>query len=186
VLERLREALKLVAGALKETDVPFALAGGNAAWARGAPESGHDVDFLIRPEDREKVATQLERRGFEVLRPAEDWLFKVQVDGVTVDVLLRCANDELADLLERATVQPVLSVRMPVLTATDVVVEKLAALDEHYCDFAQVLPVVRALREQVDWEGVRSRVEGNPFAEALLHLLERLDVITATPPGTPT
>jgi hypothetical protein len=165
--------------------VPFALAGGNAAWARGAPESGHDVDFLLRPQDREEVAAQLERRGFEVLRPAEDWLFKVQVEGVTVDLLLRCANDELAGLLGRATVEPVLSVRMPVLSATDVVVEKLAALDEHYCDFAQVLPVVRALREQVDWEGVRSRVEDNPFADALLHLLERLDIVAAQRPGTP-
>ena len=44
-----------------------------------------------------------------------------------------------------------LSVQMPVLPATDIVVTKLMALDEHYCDFARLLPVARALREQVDW-----------------------------------
>jgi hypothetical protein len=43
----LREALKLVAVTLKEGDAPFALAGGYALWARGAPESEHDVDFVV-------------------------------------------------------------------------------------------------------------------------------------------
>jgi hypothetical protein len=72
---------------------------------------------------------------------------------------------------------PVLSVVMPVLPATDVLSEKLVALDEHYCDVAQVLPVARALREQVDWSVVRRRSQGQPFAEAVLFLLERLEVI---------
>ena len=68
---------------------------------------------------------------------------------------------------------------MPVLAATDVVAEKLLALDEHYCDLAQVLPVVRALREQVDWETVSTRCTDHPFAEAVLFLLERLDVLSS-------
>ena len=50
-------------------------------------------------------------------------------------------------------------------------------MDEHYCDFGQVLPVVRALREQVDWDVVRRSAEGAPFAEAFLFLLDRLDVV---------
>ena len=47
--EELREALKLVAVALKESGVPFALTGGYAVWARGGPEPDHDVDFATRP-----------------------------------------------------------------------------------------------------------------------------------------
>jgi hypothetical protein len=66
---------------------------------------------------------------------------------------------------------------MPVLSATDVMVSKLLALDEHYCDLATVLPVARALREQVDWERVRERTKGEPFAEAVLFLAERLGVV---------
>jgi hypothetical protein len=66
---------------------------------------------------------------------------------------------------------------MPVLSATDVATEKLMALDEHYCDLSQVLPVMRALREQVDWTEVRRRVADQPFAEAVLFLLERLEVV---------
>jgi hypothetical protein len=66
---------------------------------------------------------------------------------------------------------------MAVLSPTDLVTEKLLALDEHYCDLSKVLPTLRALREKVDWDVVRERSVGNPFAEATLFLLERLDVI---------
>jgi hypothetical protein len=66
---------------------------------------------------------------------------------------------------------------MPVLTATDIVVTKLMALDEHYCDFSRMLPVARALREQVDRESVQGEVAGNPFAAVFLELLDRLEVV---------
>ena len=72
---------------------------------------------------------------------------------------------------------PVLSVQMPVLRATDIVVTKLMALDEHYCDFSRMLPVARALREQVDWAQVRREVADNDFAVVFLQLLERLRVL---------
>jgi hypothetical protein len=172
-----REALKRVAVALKDSGIRFALAGGYAAWAHGAPEPGHDVDVLIAAEDADAAAEELRRRGFEVVQPPEDWLFKVSTDRVTVDVLHRSAADDVEGLLAAAEEQPVLSVRMPVISATGVVVEKLAAMDEHYCDFGALLPVLRALREQVDWPLVRRRTEGRPFAEAMLFLLERLEVL---------
>ena len=63
---------------------------------------------------------------------------------------------------------PVLSVHMPVLRATDIVVTKLMALDEHYCDFSRMLPVARALREQVDWPevGRRSPTTTSPWSSS--------------------
>ncbi len=53
--QNLREALKRVAVALKESGIPFALIGGYAVWARGGPEPEHDVDFMVADEDAEKV-----------------------------------------------------------------------------------------------------------------------------------
>jgi hypothetical protein len=50
------------------------------------------------------------------------------------------------------------------------------ALDEHYCDFARLLPVARALREQVDWPRVRREVAANDFAVVFLVLLDRLGI----------
>jgi hypothetical protein len=41
-----------------------------------------------------------------------------------------------------------------------------------------MIPVVRALREQVDFDRVREETAGSPFAAALLFLLERLGVVS--------
>jgi hypothetical protein len=68
-------------------------------------------------------------------------------------------------------------VQMPVLSATDILVTKLMALEEHYCDFSRLLPVARALREQVDWESVRRSVAENDFAVVFLELLDRLGIV---------
>lgn len=176
--EALREALKRVAVALKQSGVPFALAGGYAVWARGGPEPDHDVDFLIAAEDVDQVEECLEAHGLEVVHPPEDWLFKVYSDGAMVDLIHRHSSGP-ADraVVEDADVMEVLSVDMPVLSATEVVVQKMLALDEHYCDFGAMIPVVRALREQVDFARVREETADNPFAAALLYLLERLEVV---------
>jgi hypothetical protein len=176
-LDDLRDGLKRVAVALKEFGRPFALAGGYAAWVHGSPEPLHDVDFLVREEDVAAIVEELGDRGLPVEHPAEDWLVKVRTGEATVDVLHRVQGSTVEQLLDAAQEESVLSVRMPVLTATEVTVEKLLALDEHYCDLAAVLPTMRGLREQVDWEDVRSRTVGRPFAEAVLFLLERLGVV---------
>jgi hypothetical protein len=176
--DEIRDLLKRTAVALKQGDVPFALCGGYAAWVRGAPEPDHDADFLVAEPEAERATKVLADAGLEVQDPPEDWLTKVVSGGSFVDVLWRtCGHPVESELIERAEVLPVLSVQMPVLTATDIVVTKLMALDEHYCDFSRMLPVARALREQVDWETVQGEVAGNPFAAVFLELLDRLEVV---------
>ncbi len=176
--DEIRDLLKRTAVALKQGDVPFALCGGYAAWVRGAPEPDHDADFLVAEAEAERAAKVLAEAGLEVQEPPEDWLVKVVSGGSFVDVLWRtCGSPVESDLIDRSETLPVLSVLMPVLAATDILVTKLMALDEHYCDFARLLPVARALREQVDWETVRREVAGNDFAAVFLDLLARLGVV---------
>jgi hypothetical protein len=176
--DEIRDLLKRTAVALKQADVPFALCGGYAAWVRGAPEPDHDADFLVPAAEAERAAKVLGEAGLEVCEPAEDWLVKVVSGASFVDVLWRtCGHPVETDVIDRAEVLPVLSVHMPVLAATDIVVTKLLALDEHYCDFARLLPVARALREQVDWAAVRRDVAGNHFAVVFLELLDRLEIV---------
>lgn len=174
----LREALKLVASTLKDTDIPFALAGGYAVWARGGPEPDHDVDFVVAEEDEARAAGILAERGFRVEQPPEDWLFKVWIDDAMVDVIFRTHGEPMTrEVLAEVDPIEVESILMPVLSATVLMVHKLSALEEHACDFGRLLPVARAVREQVDWDTVRSGTQGSPYAEAFLFLLERLDVI---------
>lgn len=174
----LREALKRVAVALKETEIPFALVGGYAVWARGGPEPEHDVDFMVAESDAPKVAEMLSSAGLEIEQPPEDWLFKVSTDNCTVDVIFRDSGSPAErSVVEDASDLEVLSVVMPVLSATKLLVQKMNAMEEHACDFTKMLPVARALREQVDWRRVREETADNDFAVALLFLLERLRII---------
>jgi hypothetical protein len=176
----LREALKLVAVALKEGDAPFALTGGYALWARGAPEPVHDVDFMVAEEDAARTAELLAGRGLEVVQPPEDWLFKVYVDGAMVDILFRAGGDPVSrERLRDVDQIEVESVRMPVLSATELLVDKLNALEEHACDLGAIVPAARAVREQVDWATVSEETAGNDFAAAALFLLDRLGVATS-------
>jgi hypothetical protein len=182
---RLREALKLVAVLLKESEVSFALAGGYALWARGAPEPHHDVDFVVPEEDRERVAELLAEHGLEVIDPPEDWLFKVFVDGAMVDLLFRLnAEPVVTEDLADADELEVESVVMPVLDATTLITAKLNALDERACDLGRVIPAARAVREQVDWDDVAGSVADNDFAVVTLDLLARLGVLAGQTSAT--
>jgi len=176
----LREALKLVAVLLKEAGVPFALAGSYGLWARGGPEPDHDVDFMVAEEDAARVEDVLAESGLEVVQPPEDWLFKVFVDDAMVDVIFRVRNESIPrERFRHADEIEVESVRMPVLSATVLMTDKLASLEEHACDFTAVLPVARAVREQVDWDAVAAGTADNPFAAAFLGLLASLEVAPA-------
>jgi hypothetical protein len=182
------DALKTVAVALKEESVPFALAGGYAVYARGGADSRHDADVVILEEDAHRARTALKGRDLEVLEPPEDWLFKVRHSGEQVDVIFRLASGPVdAALLGRAEEMSVDSVRMPVMAATDLLISKLFALTEHYCDLSPVLAVIRSLREQVDADVVDRACRRSPFARAALSLARDLDLLslTAAESGTP-
>ena len=79
----------------------------------------------------------------------------------------------------------VLSMEMRVMAIEDVLITKLMAIDEHHIRFESLLPIARALREQIDWEHVRSATAGSPFARAFFVLLEGLGVIAPQQPAEP-
>jgi predicted nucleotidyltransferase len=177
-IQPLLEALKAIAACLKADGVPFALAGSYAVYARGGARSLHDVDFVVPLESIPAARSALERRGFRVEQPPEDWLVKVYQDDLCVDVIHCLSSGEVtAELLARADELPVESVIMPVLSATDLLNGKLLALSEHSCDLEPVLAVARSLREQIDVATVRAVCQGHPYAEAALFLIRKLEIL---------
>lgn len=173
----LREALKRAASALKADGPRFALAGSYAMWVHGSPEPVHDVDIAVAEEDADTAAATLQQSGFEIERTPEDWLFKAHANGVVVDVLHRLNGRPISpDLLDHSDEHEVLAIRMPVLRPTELVTVKLRSLSEHYCDFAMLLPVVRAVREKLDWPRIRRDTADNDYAAAFLFLTDRLGI----------
>ncbi len=180
----LRDAMKKVATTLKGSNVPFALSGGYASWARGGPEPTHDVDFVILEDDVPHALQVLENAGLRIEHPPEDWLVKVYDGECLVDLIFRPSERPVTrEQLDEADEMRVDSVRMPVQSATDLMVAKLLVLGEHYCDFGRLFPHVRALREQVDWASLRSQVDRSPFARAFLGLCVDLGLLPGEEPA---
>lgn len=174
----LLQALKKSAAALREADVPFLLGGGLAAWARGGPETEHDLDLMVRPEDGERALKALDEAGFRPEDPPEEWLYKAWDGDVMVDVIFEPSGGPVDDaMFERAEEFDVHAVTMKVMALEDVMVTKLLSLREHEVDYESVLEIARALREQIDWDEVWRRTSHSPYARALFYLAEELGIL---------
>jgi len=85
------------------------------------------------------------------------------------------------DVIARGEELSVLSMEMRVMAIEDVLVTKLMSIDEHHIRFEGLLPIARALREQIDWKQVYDATAVSPFARAFFVLLEGLGVIDEVP-----
>jgi len=181
---QIEHALKRSVAALRDADITFLLGGSLASWARGGPETRHDLDLIIRPEDAEKALETLQQAGMRTERPPEDWLLKAW-DGDTLVDLIYCPKGLPVDdeLIGRGEELSVLGMDIRVMAMEDVMATKLMALTEHSLRYESLLQIARALREQIDWPAVRARTEQSPFARAFFVLLEGLEILPE-PGGT--
>jgi predicted nucleotidyltransferase len=175
-VDKLLEAMKEAAAVLRDHEIDFALAGGLAVYARGGPETGHDVDFVVKPEDADRALEALEENGWTCERPPEGWLVKVYNDEGSMIDLIFAPNHQPADdeMLARAGELEVYAIKLKVMSVTDVLATKLLALKEHEVDYDSVLEIARACREQIDWDVLRERTGHYPFAKAFFTLAEEL------------
>jgi hypothetical protein len=176
------DTLKRAAAALRGADVPFALAGSVAAWARGGPSPCNDLDFAIAEADADRAEAALSDYGMRTERPPEGWLLKAWDGDVLVDLIWDLEGlGDVEAVLARAQEMSVQAVRMPVLDINDAFVSMLCAFDEHELDFSGALAIARALREQIDWRTVRERTASSPYARGFIGLLEALDIVAPAP-----
>jgi predicted nucleotidyltransferase len=181
-VEQIKQSLKRGAAALRDAGVPFMVGGGLASWARGGPESGHDVDFFVKPADAERAWQALGETGMRLERPPEEWLLKAYDGDVLIDIIFEPSGLEITDeVIEGAEELEILAQRMKVLSLEDLMITKLACLREHELDYDSQLEIARALREQIDWNEVRKRAPDTPFTRAFFVLAEGLELV---PPGS--
>jgi Uncharacterised nucleotidyltransferase len=178
--------LKKAGAALRDADVPFLLGGSLASWARGGPETRHDLDLMLKPEDVERALGALEAVGMRIEDPPEEWLVKAWDGDVLVDLIFCPKGTPIDDeVIARGEARSVLSMEMRVMAIEDVLVTKLMALTEHSLRYESLLPIARALREQVNWEDVRTRTAASPFARAFFVMIEGLGILPESPAAPP-
>jgi predicted nucleotidyltransferase len=176
----IERTLKRATAALRDAGVPFLLGGSLASWARGGPETRHDLDLIVKEEDAERGLEALAQTGMRPERPPEEWLFKAWDGDVQVDLIFAPKGLEMTDeVIERGDEMEVLAIRIRVMALEDVLATKLLALDEHSLDYSSLLQIVRALREQIHWEAVRERTKGSPYAKPFFVLVEELGIAPA-------
>jgi len=172
------ESMKRAAAALRDANVEYMLGGGLAAWARGGPPTEHDVDFFVRPKDAERALDALVAAGMKADRPPEQWLLKAWDGETLIDVIFSPRGGDVDDgYFERAEQIEVAAQRLQVASLGDVLSTKLLALTEQDPDLTSVLELARSLREQIDWDFVRARTAGSPFAHAFFTLVEELGIV---------
>jgi hypothetical protein len=177
-LSQLVDTMKLAAGALKNEDIPHLLAGGLAAWARGGPETDHDVDFFVYERDAERALAALADVGMRPEKPSSGWLMKAYDGDVLVDLIYRPAGCPVdAAMFERADVLEVMAEPLLVSSLDDVLSTKLMAMTEQEPDYRAVLTLARSLREQIDWDHVYARTSSSPFARAFFVLTDGLGIL---------
>ena len=179
--EAIEAALKKTVAALREGGVPFLVAGGFGAWARGGPESRNDIDVVVKPEDAERALEVLGETGMRTERPPEEWLYKAWDGEVLVDVIFRPQGLEVTDeVIQRGDLLHVVGITIPVMGLEDLLTTKLLAMDEHKLNYSSVVRIARALREQIDWRALRLATRESPIARAFFVLVEELGIASDT------
>jgi Uncharacterised nucleotidyltransferase len=183
--EAIGTSLKKAVAALREAELPYLVGGSLASWARGGPETRHDLDLMVKPEDAERALAALEHVGMRTERPPEEWLYKAWDGEVQIDLIFEPRGLEVTDeVIGRGEELHVLGITIPVMALEDVLDTKLHAMSEHSLDYSSIVQTARALREQVDWRALRARTGDWPYAKAFFVLLEELGIVdTAEPSG---
>jgi hypothetical protein len=175
--------LKKAAAALHSAGVPFLLAGGAARWARGGPSVRHDLDFIIKSKDAAQALQALCRAGLRPTPIPEVWCLRAWNGDVAVDLILQPIGLEVTDdLIDSGDELEVMGVAMRVIRLEDDFVTKLLSIDERSLGtYESALRAARSIREQPDWEEIRTRTEHSPFARAFFVLTEGLGIVGSSP-----
>lgn len=176
--EAIQATLKRTVAALRAADVEFLLGGSLASWARGGPESSHDLDLILTPENAERALTVLAEQGMRPERPVEGWLYKAWDGDVLVDLIFAPSGLQVDEVIARGEELPVLGMTLLTMALEDVLATKLLALSEHRIEYTGPLQTARALREQIDWRKLREQTRGSAYADAFFVLLEGLGVVS--------
>ncbi len=168
-----RDAIDAVRG----TGLPFMLGGGFAlASFTGRWRDTKDIDFYIKPEDRDIVVTALTRAGFVDyycrLPYDRKWIYRSVRADVIVDIIWSMANQraQVDDVwFQRAGQLSLRSRPLLVVPAEEFMWCKLYIMQRDHCDWTDIFNLLYAHGPQIDWEHLTWRLgEDTPLLRAVL------------------
>ncbi len=162
---------------VRNSGVRFMLGGGFAlATYTGRWRDTKDIDFYIKPNDRDATVAALTAAGFsdyyERLPYDRKWIYRSYKDDVIVDIIWSMANQraQVDDIwLERAGSVVLRQEKLLVVPREEFMWCKLYIMQRDHCDWTDLFNLLYASKGEIDWEHLLERLgEDVPLLRALL------------------
>ena len=172
----------------KAAGLPFAIGGGLAIGVyTGRWRETKDIDFYVLPKDLDKMRQILSEAGlvdyYDQLPYDRAWIYRSVQDKIIVDVIWAMANHK-TDIdekwIEGGPVVTIRGERFRVVPAEEMIWAKLYVMQKDRCDWPDVMNMIYAQRERLDWGHLLDRLgEDAPLLRAALLLFEWLSPAAA-------
>jgi hypothetical protein len=137
-----------------------------------------DLDFFVLSSEKDRVIDALTKAGFEDFfekSPYErGWIFRATKDEVIVDTIWQTPNrrSQVDDLwFERARDLVLMGEPLKIIPAEELLCIKLYVLQRDRCDWPDLLNLLHATCDQLDWEHVLRRMNSDaPLLGGLLQI----------------
>jgi hypothetical protein len=159
---------------LNRAGVPF-LVGGAFAFIHqaGIDKSTKDLDIFSRPRDVQGLLEACAAAGYDTELVYAHWLAKIRSPEGFIDVIFNSGNGVAAvddGWFEHATDGQVLSVPVKIAPAEETLWSKAFVMERERYDGADVVHLILALGERLDWERLLARF-GPHWRVLLAHLV---------------
>jgi hypothetical protein len=153
--------------ALRSAGIPFLLGGGFALAAFiGRWRDTKDIDFYIKPADREASVAALSRAGFEdyYTRLAYDrkWIYRSVRSNMIVDIIWSMANQRAqvdTAWFERAGSVFIRGQHLQVIPPEEFMWCKLYILQRDHCDWTDIFNLLYVHGARIDWDHLIKRLD---------------------------
>jgi hypothetical protein len=169
--------------ALRNERVEFLIGGGFArAGYTGHWRDTKDIDFYVRPQDRERAERALIKAGFadyyDKLPYDRGWIYRSYKQNVIVDVIWAMANQraQVDDAwFQRAVHVTIRGERLFLVPPEELLWCKLYVIQRDRCDWTDIFNLVHEYGPRMDWAHLIRRMEDDvPLMQAMLKVYEWL------------
>jgi hypothetical protein len=172
----------------RKAGIRFAFGGAFAtAVYTGELRNTKDFDFYILPDDREAMKEAIGRAGltdhFDRLPYDRSWIYRASQGDVLVDAIWAMANQRTpVDMawLRRGPLVEIRGERLRAIPIEELIWSKLYVLQRERTDWGDVLNLIAAQTEAIDWPHLLVRLgEDAPLLTAALAVFSWLDPLRA-------